>query len=91
MKARRFTVSLDVRGALNSLARQRTGMTMLRDGNGRNLPPAEAMAALACELMKGNNRIPMSEECRNPCQHADKGCTGFDYKKSGCPGYEVEK
>lgn len=91
MKARRFTVSLHVRGCIEGLRNQKEGPTMLRDGQGRNLSPSEALAALTLELAKGNNRIPMSTECRNPCQHAAEGCTGFDYKESGCPGYEVER
>lgn len=91
MKARKFTISLCVRGALEGLRRQRTGMTMLQNGEGRNLTPSEAMAALTIMLAKGHERMPMSNECGNPCPHAIDGCEGFDFKKSGCPGYEVER
>lgn len=90
MKVRRYSSSMSIKGAINALRGQRTGPTMLCDASGRNIPPAEAIAFLTCEQARGRNLMPMSRECGNPCQHADKGCTGYDHVKGGCPGYEVE-
>lgn len=55
--------------------------------DGTPLTPAEARTFLALEKAKGRHVIPVSAECGNPCKHADKGCTGFDYgEHGGCPG-----
>jgi hypothetical protein len=54
--------------------------------NGKTLSAAEARTFLALERAKGRVVIPCSSECRNPCKHADNGCSGFDYSGGGCPG-----
>ena len=57
---------------------------------GRTLSPVEARDSLRMELYRGRKVIPCSEECGNPCKHADRGCTGFDYAGGGCPGRESD-
>jgi len=64
---------------------------IFQEDDGREMSPAEALTYLQLEKAKGHKVIPVSAECRNPCTHADKGCEGFDYGGSGCPGYTVER
>jgi hypothetical protein len=64
---------------------------VFQDDDGRELSRAEARTFLALEKAKGRVVIPCSSECRNPCQHADNGCTGFDYAGGGCPGRYTER
>ena len=85
----RSYMCLSVRGALNELGRSRAKKSFYTGDNGKPLTRLEAISALQDELCKGREVIPMGNECANPCQHADKGCKGFDYKDSGCPGYKV--
>ena len=65
-----------------------TGYDVFQKDDGTPLTPAEAMAYLTLEKAKGHKVIPMSAECGNPCQHAVRGCTGFDYSGGGCAGRE---
>lgn len=67
------------------------GYDIFQQDDGTPLTPAEALTFLQCEKAKGHKVIPVSAECRKPCAHADKGCAGFDYSGSGCPGYTIEE
>lgn len=49
----------------------------------------EAHDYLISELAKGRKVIPTSAQCGSPCQHAGKGCAGFDYGGGGCPGFDI--
>jgi hypothetical protein len=59
--------------------------------NGKTLSASQVRTFLALEKAKGHVVIPCSSECGNPCQHADNGCTGFDYSGRGCPGRFIEE
>ena len=84
----RYSMCLNVEGFLNNL-RYPHGYDVFKQDDGSPLSPPEALAFLKIENAKGHAVIPMSSDCANPCKHADKGCTGFDYSKTGCPGYRV--
>lgn len=87
---RRMYMCLSVRGALRRLAESRSKKSEFTD-DGRPLTRLQAIESLQDELVEGRETIPMSENCSSPCQHADKGCKGFDYgKNGGCPGYWIE-
>lgn len=66
------------------------GYTIFQKDDGTPLTAPEALTFLQIEKAKGHKVISVSSECRNPCTHADKGCTGFDFRGGGCPGYETE-
>jgi hypothetical protein len=86
---RRISMCLSVRGALRRLAESRSKKSEFTD-DGRPLTRLEAIESLQDELVKGHETIPLGENCNNPCQHADKGCKGFDHgKNGGCPGYWI--
>ena len=88
---RRVSMCLSVRGALRRLSESRGKKSEFTD-DGRPLTRLEAIESLQDELVKGHETIPLGENCSNPCQHADKGCKGFDYGKSGgCPGYWLKE
>ncbi|HEX3163575.1 MAG TPA: hypothetical protein VHQ92_13440 [Pseudolabrys sp.] len=63
--------------------------TFLR-ADGTPMSPDGALAYLATEKARGRTVLPCSHECGNPCKHSDRGCTGFDYNGSGCPGREAD-
>lgn len=63
---------------------------VFQNDDGRTLDPHAARAFLRLELHKGHKVIPCNAECGNPCQHADRGCAGFDYAGGGCPGRESD-
>lgn len=84
---RRVSMCLSVRGALRRLAESRSKKSEFTD-EGRPLTRLEAIESLQDELVKGRETVPLGANCSNPCQHADKGCEGFNYgKNGGCPGY----
>lgn len=62
---------------------------LLRGGDGTALSPAEAATFFVVEKARGHAVIPVSAQCGKPCEHADRGCKGFDYSGNGCPGYFV--
>lgn len=62
------------------------GWDIFQHDDGSELTPAEALAFLTLEKAKGRKLIPCNGECGNPCRHAPRGCTGFDYQEGGCPG-----
>lgn len=87
---RTFSIALSVRGAIAELRDQPPeGESWFNNRNtGQPLTNIEALTGLTCELAAGNEMLPMSAECGNPCDHAAEGCTGFNYGKGGgCPGY----
>ncbi|MGX0136319.1 hypothetical protein [Cupriavidus metallidurans] len=90
---RRFHLCMNVDGFLKNSVYPRDYRNVFRDDQGKTLEPAAARAQLEIEKAKGRHVIPMSKECGSPCQHADKGCTGFVYggalEKQGCPGYRI--
>jgi hypothetical protein len=82
---------ISVRGALARLSESRGKRSEFQSDKGKPLTRLEAIDALMDELAQGHEVIPMGSKCGNPCGHADKGCTGFDYGKGGgCPGYRVD-
>lgn len=89
--SRTIYMCMSVRGAINSLHRQRGKKTYMTDDQGRPLTKQQALDALDAlmdELTKGHEVIPMGPQCANPCPNADRGCTGFDYgEHGGCPGF----
>ncbi|MEL6236969.1 MAG: hypothetical protein AAFO57_00385 [Pseudomonadota bacterium] len=87
---RRYHLCLDVEGALQNIKFPSGYRGMFID-NGRELTPREARDTLRIESMKGRKVIPMSKECGAACQHAESGCTGFDYSGGGCPGHRVNE
>jgi hypothetical protein len=62
------------------------GYDVFKTGNNIDLSPESVLAYITIHKAKGHNVIPFMSECGNPCEHAVNGCTGFDYKKDGCPG-----
>lgn len=84
----RRSMCMNVRGCIRQLQGQRSKKTYMTDDSGRPLNKAEAIDALMDELAKGNEVIPMNPKCGNPCEQSS-ACAGFDFKCSGCPGYEV--
>ena len=86
--SRTVYMCMSVRGAINSLHRQRGKKTYMTDDQGRPLTKQQALDALMDELAKGHETIPMGPQCANPCPNADKGCPGFDYgEHGGCGGF----
>lgn len=57
--------------------------------DGSDMSAEQALTFLTLEKAKGRVVIPCSSECSNPCKHANRGCTGFDYNAGGCPGREI--
>jgi hypothetical protein len=87
-------MSLSVRGAIAELSNQPPEYESWfgEKSTGRTLTNIEALTALTLDLAAGREMLPMSEECGNPCGHADKGCAGFNYGKGGgCPGYPTSQ
>lgn len=92
MSTMRYSICQSVRGALKELNRSRAKKSYYQSDKGVPLSRLEAIDALMDELAQGHEVIPLGDECENPCPHADKGCTGFDYGKGGgCPGYRVDE
>jgi hypothetical protein len=87
MMGKSYYMCMSVRGAIKDLQGRRGKKSYMNDDQGRPLTRLEAIDSLMDELAKGHEVIPMGDKCANPCQNADKGCTGFDYKDGGCPGY----
>lgn len=89
---RRMSMCMHIDGFTRNAVFPRDYTNLLRD-NGKTLEPAAARAWFATQKAMGRELLPVSKECGNPCQHADKGCTGFNYKdedfKGGCPGYVI--
>lgn len=85
---RRYSLCMNIDGFVRN-NRYPDGYDIFQQDDGTPLTPPEARAFLATEKAKGRVVIPCSSECGNPCQHAEKGCTGFDYQGGGCPGREV--
>lgn len=89
--SRRYYMHISVRGALMDLSKSRAKGSYWNDDNGKPLTRLQAIDALQDELVKGREKLPLGQDCANPCKHADKGCTGFDYgKNGGCPGYLIK-
>jgi len=88
-QSRTFSICLNVAGFIKN-SKYPDDYKGMFENNGKDLSPDEARAFLVDELAKGHKVIPFSSECGNPCKHADKGCTGFDYSGSGCPGRFAE-
>lgn len=87
---RRMSMCQDVRGAIKRLSASRAKKSEF-SVDGRPLSRLEAIDALHDEIAAGRETLPLNKECGNPCTHADKGCKGFDYGKSGgCPGYFID-
>jgi|GEM_PF-1738613 len=87
---RTFSIALSVRGAIRDLeGRRPRAKSYFNDKNtGKSLTNAAALSGLRADLAAGRELLPMGDECGTPCGHADKGCTGFNYKEGGgCPGY----
>jgi len=93
--ARRLSMCINIAGLLSRCKTTRQTEKelkwLLKDQNGTSLPPAYAKKFLQNELKAGRKLMPCNSECGNPCGNADKGCTGFDYQESGCPGYEISE
>lgn len=90
MASRTFSLRLNVEGFIRSNRFPRDYEGVFQDDSGRTLSAHEARLHLQRELAKGHKVIPCSGECGNPCKHADRGCTGFDYSGGGCPGRETD-
>lgn len=84
------SMCMNVKGFLKNAKYPRGYKDVFIDDDERTLSPAEARDFLLAELEKGRQVIPCSGECGNPCKHADKGCTGFDYSGGGCPGRNTD-
>lgn len=65
------------------------GFMIFQRADGSPMEPAEAMAHLITEKVRGHKVIPCSSECGKPCKNEVLGCTGFDFSGGGCPGYKV--
>lgn len=87
---KRYSMCLNIDGFVRNERYPQGYRDLFIDDDGRTMSPAEARTFLAVEKAKGRNVIPCGE-CSNPCKHADKGCTGFDYAGKGCAGYDVER
>lgn len=85
-RMRRFSMSMNIDSFVQGSRYPSGYQGVFQRGDGRAMEPAEARTYLALEKAKGRNVIPCSAECGNPCQHAESGCTGFDYAGGGCPG-----
>lgn len=88
METTRSMMCMSVEGFLRNNKFPR-GYNIFQRDDGTPLKPKEALTYLHIEKAKGHAVIPCSRECAQPCKHADKGCTGFDYSGGGCPGYKV--
>lgn len=88
-RTKRVSMCMDIENFMKQTKFPKGYMNMLID-DGRTLSPEEAHSHLIGELKKGRSVIPCSGECGNPCQHSDKGCTGFDYSGGGCPGRYID-
>jgi hypothetical protein len=86
---RKFSMSMNIDGFIRNTPYPRGYKGLFSDG-GRTLTAPEARTFLALEKAKGRSVIPCSAECGNPCQHAENGCTGFDYAGGGCPGHYTD-
>jgi hypothetical protein len=84
----RYFMCMNIAGFMRN-NRFPSGYEGMFNDNGRTLTPYEAHEHLLGEVAKGRKVIPCSGECGNPCKHADKGCTGFEYQGGGCPGYNI--
>lgn len=89
-RGKTISLHLNIDGFLrnNSYPKDFEGLVHALDGG--PVSPAQALTFLTLEKAKGRKVIPCSAECGNPCKHADKGCTGFDYSGGGCPGRYTE-
>jgi hypothetical protein len=81
-----FSLCMNIDGFVRNERYPQGYTDLFTDGDGRTFTPEEARAYLAIEKAKGYKVIPMSGACGNPCEHADNGCTGFDYSGGGCAG-----
>lgn len=87
---RRIYLCLNVRGFLRQSKFPKGYESVFSRDDGTELSPEQARDFLLDELSKGREVIPCSGKCGNPCQHANKGCTGFDYQGGGCPGHQCD-
>lgn len=90
MSTRTYGLRLNVEGFLRNSKYPSEYRGLFTDDRGQTLTPAEARAFLRMQAYKGRVCIPMSDQCGNPCKHAERGCTGFDFKGGGCPGRESD-
>jgi hypothetical protein len=86
----RRSMCLNIEGFMRN-ERYPQGYNIFSDDKGKPMEPHEALQFLALEKAKGHKVIPCSAECGAPCTHKDKGCTGFDFSGSGCPGYRIQQ
>lgn len=84
----RYSMCLNIDGFMRN-ERYPRGYDIFQQDDGTPLTPAEALAWLTTEKAKGHKVIPCSSACGNPCPNASRGCVGFDYSGSGCPGYKI--
>lgn len=84
-RTRTVSLCLDIEGFMRNNRFPR-GYDIFQHDDGTALTPQQALAFLTLEKAKGRKVIPCTSECGNPCKHADRGCTGFDYQGGGCPG-----
>lgn len=89
-KTRRSSMRMNIDGFIRN-NRYPDDYDIFEKDDGTAMKPEEALAFLTTEKAKGHTVIPCSSDCGSPCQHADKGCTGFDFKGGGCPGYLVDR
>ncbi|MDR5736173.1 hypothetical protein QCE47_28065 [Caballeronia sp. LZ025] len=89
-RMRKFSMSMNIDGFIRNNRYPHDYRGVFQHGDGRAMGPAEARTYLALEKAKGRSVIPFSAACGNPCQHAENGCTGFDYNGGGCPGRYTE-
>ena len=89
---KRHAMCLSVRGAIADESKSRAKISRLvSDDEGNSLTRLEGISWLMDQLAQGRETLPINDECKNPCTHADKGCKGFDYgKRGGCPGYFID-
>lgn len=86
---RRYHLCMNIAGFMRNNRFPEDYLVFERD-DGTPMEPQEAREMLGREIAKGHKVLPCSSECGSPCDHADKGCVGFDYFKGGCPGYLVQ-
>lgn len=88
--AKRAYLCLSIEGFMRT-AKWPKDYNCFEQEDGTPMTSVEALGFIATEKAKGRKLIPGSANCGNPCQHADNGCTGFDYHQGGCPGHYITK
>ena len=89
-RLRTISLCMNVEGFMRN-NRYPRGYDIFQKDDGTPLTSVQALQFLTLEKAKGRVVIPMNAECSNPCTHASKGCTGFDYSGGGCPGRYKEE